>query len=223
MKHGLMALPYPLNALEPVMSQETLVYHYGKHHQTYINKLNELILWTEYEEMSLEDIIKNASGWIFNNAAQIWNHNLFWKSFASPENNTSLNFLQASYNTSRGSLLSSQDTSLNSLLPGEKKLQELAQMIDTSFWSFEEFQAKFKAESLARFGSGWTWLVQKWDTLEIYSTSNAENPLTLGWVALLWLDVWEHSYYIDYRNDRWAFVDNFWKIVDWEVVAQRVV
>ena len=197
MQHELITLPYSLNALEPVMSQETLEYHYGKHHKTYVTKLNELIAGTKFENMSLEDIIKNASGWIFNNAAQIWNHNLFWNSFTSPQENTSFDKLQSNNN-------------------------KLFQLTVSNFGSFEAFQEKFKAEALARFGSWWTWLVQKWDTLEIYSSPNAENPLTLGWEALLGIDVWEHSYYIDYRNDRWAFVDNFWKIIDWDIVSRRV-
>ncbi|MCH8518265.1 superoxide dismutase [Candidatus Gracilibacteria bacterium] len=192
MKHELIALPYSLDALEPVMSKETLEYHYGKHHQTYVNKLNELIVGTEFEDMPLEDIIKKSSGGIFNNAAQIWNHNLFWESF-NPQSS-----------------------------PLDKTNSKLAIMIDQSFGSFEDFQVKFKAGALSRFGSGWTWLVQKGETLEIYSSPNAENPLTLGGEALLGLDVWEHSYYIDYRNDRGTFVDNFWKIVDWTKVEAKL-
>ena len=199
MKHELIGLPYAKNALEPVISEETLNFHYAKHHQAYVTKLNELQAWTEFEDMNLEEIIKKSSEWIFNNAAQIWNHNLFWTSFT---------------NTTES------DTSLNSLLQGEMKLQDL---VNKSFWSFDDMKAKFKTESLGRFGSGWVWLVQKWDELEIYSTPNAENPLTEGWIALLGCDVWEHSYYIDYRNDRGAFVDNFWKIIDWNVVEGRVM
>ena len=193
MKHELVSLPYAKNTLEPIMSEETLSFHYDKHHLAYVNKLNELQTWTEFENMNLEKIIKNSSGGIFNNAAQIWNHNLFWNSFCQP--------------------------SLNSLPGGETKLHKL---IETSFGSLENLKEKFKAESLGRFGSGWVWLVQKWETLEIYSTPNAENPLTEGGTALLGCDVWEHSYYIDYRNDRGAFIDNFWKIVDWDKVAERL-
>lgn len=190
MHYTLMSLPYEKNALDPYMSQETLEYHYGKHHQAYVNKLNELLAWTRFESFDLEDIIKNSQGAIFNNAAQIWNHNLFWNTLK-----------------------------INN---GQKPSGKLAEMIQQSFWSYEEFQIKFKAESLSRFGSGWAWLVQKWETLEIYSSPNAENPLTLWGEALLGLDVWEHSYYIDYRNDRAKFVDNFWSIVDWEVVSSRL-
>lgn len=192
MKHELIKLPYALDALSPVMSQETLEYHYWKHHQAYVTKINELIAWTEYEEMLLEDIIKKSSGAIFNNAAQIWNHNFFWNSLISP-------------------------TEDPITLP-----TQLEKHIIESFGDFNSFRQKFKSEALGRFWSGWVWLVQKWSTLSIYSSVNAENPLTLGWVTLLWLDVWEHSYYIDYRNDRGAFVDNFWKIVDWEKIESRL-
>lgn len=190
MKHELMQLPYAMDSLEPYMSAETLEYHYGKHHLAYINKLNELQTGTNFENMELEEIITNSEGWVFNNAAQIWNHNLFWNSlkvnnWATPE-------------------------------------WRLAEMIDTSFGSLEAMKEKFLTESLGRFGSGWVWLVQKGDTLEIYSTPNAENPLTEWGEALLGCDVWEHSYYIDYRNDRGWFINNFWNIVDWDVVGSRV-
>lgn len=195
MKHELIQLPYATNALEPFMSQETLEYHYWKHHLAYVNKLNELQEGTEFADIDLEEIIQKSSGGIFNNAAQIWNHNLFWNTF-SPHP-TPL--------PKRGETAS-----------------KLTQMIDTSFGSFEEMKAKFKAESLGRFWSGWVWLVQKGDSLEIYSTPNAENPLTEGGTALLGCDVWEHSYYIDTRNDRGQYIENFWNIVDWEVVEGRI-
>lgn len=190
MKHTLIELGYEKSALEPYMSAETLKYHYGKHHLAYVNKLNELIVGTEFADMSLEDIIKKSSGGIFNNAAQIWNHDLFWTSLKVNDG----------------------------MLP----TGNLAEMIDASFGSLEAMKEKFLGESLGRFGSGWVWLVQKDDTLEIYSTPNAENPLTLWGEALLGLDVWEHSYYIDYRNDRGGFVNNFWNIVDWNVVSDRL-
>lgn len=191
MKHELMKLPYDMNVLEPYMSSETLEYHYGKHHLAYVNKLNELQEGTEFESMNLEEIITKSSGGVFNNAAQIWNHNLFWNSLkvnngANPEG-------------------------------------KLAEMIDSSFGSLENMKQKFLTESLGRFGSGWVWLVQKGDALEIYSTPNAENPLTEGGEALLGCDVWEHSYYIDYRNDRGGFINNFWNIVDWDAVAARLI
>lgn len=190
MQHTLISLPYEKNALEPFMSRETLEYHYGKHHLAYVNKLNELQEGTEFENMSLEEIITSSSGWIFNNAAQIWNHNLFWESLKVN----------------------------GGALPSGK----LSDMIEASFGSIDAMKEKFLAESLGRFGSGWVWLVQKWDSLEIYSTPNAENPLTEGWDALLGCDVWEHSYYIDTRNDRAKYIENFWNIVDWDVVSGRL-
>jgi len=191
MKHELISLPFSIDALEPYMSSETLEFHYGKHHLTYVNTLNTLIEGSEFEDMSLEDIITKSQGKIFNNAAQIWNHNLFW-------------------NTLR----------VNSGATPEWKLSE---MINESFGSFEEMKTEFKNASLGRFGSGWVWLVQKWKSLEIYSTPNAENPLTEWWETLLGCDVWEHSYYIDTRNDRGQYIENFWNIVDWEVVEERLV
>lgn len=190
MKHELMELPFEKSALEPYMSTETLEYHYGKHHNTYVSTLNTLIEWTEFEDKNLEDIITSSEGKIFNNAAQIWNHNLFWNSLK-----------------------------LNNWSQPEWKLAEL---IERSFWSFEKMKEEFKTQSLGRFGSGWVWLVQKDDTLEIYSTPNAENPLTEGGAAILGCDVWEHSYYIDTRNDRGQYIENFWNIVDWETVSQRI-
>lgn len=190
MTHTLKALPYAYDSLAPYMSQETLEYHHDKHHQAYVTALNTLIEGTEFADMSLEDIIRNSEGKIFNNAAQIWNHDLFWDTLKINEGAT----------------------------PSGKLLE----MIESSFGSFDEMKAKFKAESLGRFGSGWVWLVEKDNTLEIYSSPNAENPLTLGGRALLGCDVWEHSYYIDTRNDRGAYIENFWNIVDWEVVAARL-
>lgn len=186
-----MELPYDKNSLEPFMSQETLEFHYGKHHNAYVTTLNTLIESTEFEDKTLEEIITSSEGKIFNNAAQIWNHNLFW-------------------NTLR-------------VNDGSKPEWKLAEMIGSSFGSFEDMKEKFKAESLGRFGSGWVWLVQKDDRLEIYSTPNAENPLTEWGTALLGCDVWEHSYYIDTRNDRGQYIENFWNIVDWDVVAGRII
>ena len=146
MKHTLIELPYSLNALEPYMSSETLEYHHGKHHLAYVNKLNELIAGSQFEDMSLEDIIKNSSGGVFNNAAQIWNHNLFWNTLKIND--------------------------------GAQPTGKLLGMIEQSFGGIEQMKEVFKNESLGRFGSGWVWLVQKGESLEIYSTPNAENPLT---------------------------------------------
>jgi Fe-Mn family superoxide dismutase len=185
-----MNLPYATDALQPYMSVETLEYHYGKHHLAYVNKLNELLTGTEFETMTLEELITDFSGPIFNNAAQIWNHNLFWNTLK-----------------------------INN---GARPSWKLAEMIEASFGSIEEMKAAFKAQSLGRFGSGWVWLVQRWDALEIYSSPNAENPLTLWGDVLLGCDIWEHAYYIDTRNDRGAYIENFWNIVDWEVVTGRI-
>lgn len=188
--HSLMKLPYETNTFEPYMSAETLEFHHGKHHLAYVNKLNELLAGTEFENMTLEELITDFSWPIFNNAAQIWNHNLFWNTLK-----------------------------INNWETPEWKL---ADMIESSFGSFDEMKAQFKTESLGRFGSGWVWLVQKGEKLEIYSSPNAENPLTLWGDVLLGCDVWEHSYYIDTRNDRGAYIENFWNIVDWNVVNNRI-
>ncbi len=188
MKHELPALPYALDALAPTLSQETLEYHYGKHHQTYVTNLNNLIPGTEFEAMSLEDIIMKSSGGVFNNAAQVWNHTFYW----------------------------------NCLSPngGGAPTGALAAAIDAKFGSFEEFKKQFNQSGATNFGSGWTWLVKNADgSLEIFNTSNAGTPMTSGKQALLTLDVWEHAYYIDYRNARPKYLETMWQIVNWDFVA----
>ncbi|MGB8145294.1 MAG: Fe-Mn family superoxide dismutase [Chromatiaceae bacterium] len=188
MKHELPALPYALDALAPTLSQETLEYHYGKHHQTYVTNLNNLIPGTEFEAMSLEDIIMKSSGGVFNNAAQVWNHTFYW----------------------------------NCLSPngGGAPTGALAAAIDAKFGSFEEFKKLFNQSGATNFGSGWTWLVKNADgSLEIFNTSNAGTPMTSGKQALLTLDVWEHAYYIDYRNARPKYLETMWQIVNWDFVA----
>lgn len=187
MEHKLPALPYTSDALQPVISKETIEYHYGKHHQTYVNNLNKLISGTEFEDMSLEDIIKQSSGGIFNNAAQVFNHNFYWKCM-QPNG-------------------------------GGEATGRLAELIDKNFGSFAAFKEKFTATGIAAFGSGWTWLVKNTDgSLSIESTGNAANPLTEGKIPLLTCDVWEHAYYIDYRNARASYVEKFWDIVNWDFV-----
>jgi Fe-Mn family superoxide dismutase len=191
MTHRLPELPYAKNALEPYMSAETLEYHYGKHHQTYVDNLNKLIAGTEFENLSLEDIIKRSSGGLFNNAAQVWNHTFFW----------------------------------NCLSPngGGAPSGKLAEAIDKAFGSFEQFRERFTQTALTTFGSGWAWLVKNADgSLDIVSTSNAGTPMTDGRQALLTCDVWEHAYYIDYRNARAKFLENFWNIVNWDFVAKNL-
>ncbi len=188
MEHTLPELPYSKDALEPHISAETLEYHYGKHHQTYVTNLNKLIPGTEFEDMSLEDIIRKSSGGIFNNAAQVWNHTFYWNCL-SPNGGGA---------------------------PGG----DLAAAIDKAFGSFEEFKNQFSQTAITTFGSGWAWLVRNADgSLALVSTSNAGCPLTTDQTPLLTCDVWEHAYYIDYRNARPQYVEHFWNLVNWDFVA----
>jgi Fe-Mn family superoxide dismutase len=189
MEHKLPELPYAMDALEPHISRETLEYHYGKHHKTYVDNLNKLTPGTEFENMSLEDIIKKSSGGIFNNAAQIWNHSFYW----------------------------------NCLNPkGGEPAGALADAINKSFGSIDEFKQKFSQTAITTFGSGWGWLVKNaGGDLEIVSTSNAGCPLTDDKTPLLTCDVWEHAYYIDYRNARPKYVEAYWKLVNWNFVENN--
>lgn len=183
-------LPYALDALAPTISKETLEYHYGKHHQAYVNNLNNLTKDTEFASMSLEDVILKSSGGIFNNAAQIWNHTFYWHCL----------------------------TPKSSGQPSGK----LAEAINAKFGSFDEFKKLFSQSAITCFGSGWAWLVQNQDgSIEIINTSNAGTPMKEGKKALLTCDVWEHAYYIDYRNLRPSYVENFWKLVNWDFVASQ--
>lgn len=189
-QHKLPELPYGENALEPHISAETIQYHYGKHHATYVDKLNDLIKNTEFESDSLEDIIRKSSGGVFNNAAQVWNHSFYWNCL-NPDADGK---------------------------PGSK----LAAAIDNGFGSFTAFKEKFSESAVGNFGSGWTWLVKSTDgNLEIVNTSNAGNPMTDGKYPLLTCDVWEHAYYIDYRNARPKYIEAFWHLVNWDFVAQN--
>jgi Fe-Mn family superoxide dismutase len=186
------SLPYANDALAPYISAETLEFHAGKHHQTYVDNLNKLVAWTEFENQSLEDVIKNSTGGIFNNAAQIWNHTFYFDSLA-PATSAPIS-----------------DT--------------MTQAIVAKWGSFESFQAEFNKVALATFGSGWAWLVRKSDgSLDIVSTSNAATPLTGEDIPLLTCDVWEHAYYIDYRNARAKYLENFWYVVNWTKVEERFV
>ncbi|KLV10732.1 MULTISPECIES: superoxide dismutase [Fe] [Photobacterium] len=192
MAFELPALPYAINALEPHISQETLEYHHGKHHNTYVVKLNGLIEGTELENQSLEEIIKTSTGGVFNNAAQIWNHTFYWHCL-SPNG-------------------------------GGEPTGEVADAIVKAFGSFEEFKAKFTDAAINNFGSSWTWLVKKADgSLDIVNTSNAGTPLTEeGVTPVLTVDLWEHAYYIDYRNLRPDYMSAFWALVNWEFVAKNL-
>ena len=188
MTHKLPELPYDLDALQPHISKETLEYHYGKHHNAYVTNINNLIPGTEFEDLSLEDIIKKApAGGIFNNAAQVWNHSFYWNCL-SPNGGGE---------------------------PGGKLLEA----INKSFGSFDEFKSQFTKSAVTNFGSGWTWLVKGENRLEIINTSNAGTALTSGKTALLTCDVWEHAYYVDYRNARPQYVEAFWNLVNWNFVA----
>ncbi|CQI88383.1 superoxide dismutase [Yersinia rohdei] len=191
MSFELPALPYAQNALEPHISAETLEYHYGKHHNTYVVNLNNLIKDTEFAGKTLEEIIKTSSGGIFNNAAQVWNHTFYWHCL-SPNG-------------------------------GGEPTGKVAEAINKYFGSFAEFKAQFTDAAVKNFGAGWTWLVKKADgTLAIVSTSNAATPLTTQDKPLLTVDVWEHAYYIDYRNARPKYLENFWALVNWSFVEKNL-
>jgi Fe-Mn family superoxide dismutase len=190
MTHQLPPLPYAPEALQPHMSKETLEFHHGKHHLTYVNKLNELIKGTEFENASLEDIVRKSTGAIFNNGAQHWNHSFFWQCL-SPKGG------------------------------GEPK-GELGKALAEGFGGFEGFKKQFTEAAIGRFGSGWAWLCcDEHGKLAVISTGNAENPLQKNQTPLLVCDVWEHAYYIDYRNARADFVAAFWKLVNWEFVQSN--
>ena len=190
----LIALPYAPEALEPVISKETVDYHYGKHLQTYVDNLNKLIVGTEYEAMTLEKIVASSQGAIFNNAGQILNHNLYFTQFA-PEKE----------------LVSEGMTEL-----------AIMKAIVRDFGSFEAFQAEFEQKGVSLFGSGWVWLAADKDgKLVITQEPNAGNPITKGLKPLLTMDVWEHAYYIDYRNRRAAHLHALWQIINWNEIERR--
>ncbi len=191
MSFELPVLPYGKSALEPYISAETIEYHYGKHHQTYVTNLNNLIKGTQFENKSLEEIVRSSDGGIFNNAAQVWNHTFYWHCL-SPN-------------------------------AGGEPSGVIAEAINASFGSFAEFKQQFNDAAAKNFGSGWTWLVKKADgKLAIINTSNASTPLTTTDKPLLTIDVWEHAYYIDCRNARVKYIDNFWSLVNWKFVAENL-
>ncbi len=190
MAYELPALPYAQDALAPHISEETLGFHHGKHHQTYVTNLNNLVPGTDLEGLSVEELVMKASGGVFNNAAQVWNHTFYW----------------------------------NSLSPngGGEAEGELAAAINAKFGSFAEFKEAFTKCAVTTFGSGWAWLVKNADgSLELVSSSNAGCPLTEGQTPLLTCDVWEHAYYIDYRNARPKYLEAFWALVNWEFAAKN--
>ena len=184
-------LPYARDALAPHISAETIDFHYGKHHQTYVTNLNNQIKGTEFDNLDLEAIIRKAQGGMFNNAAQVWNHTFYW----------------------------------NCLSPGGggEPGGKLGDAINAAFGSFTAFKEQFTNTALTTFGSGWAWLVQRQDgSLALVSTPNAATPLTGTDKALLTCDVWEHAYYIDYRNARAKYVEAFWNLVNWDFVAAQM-
>ena len=190
MEHTLPALPYAMDALQPHISKETLEFHYGKHHQAYATNLNNLIKGTEFENATLEEIVKKSSAGIFNNAAQVWNHTFYW----------------------------------NCMKPngGGAPTGALAAAINAKWGSFDNFKAEFTKSCVGNFGSGWTWLVKRQDgSVDIVNTSNAATPLTGADKPLMTCDVWEHAYYIDYRNLRAKYVEIFWLLVNWDFVAKN--
>jgi superoxide dismutase, Fe-Mn family len=191
MAHELPPLPYAKDALAPHISAETLEFHHDKHHATYVTNLNKLIAGTEFEDLSLEEIVKKApAGGIFNNAAQVWNHTFYFNCMG-PDG-------------------------------GGEPSGALADAINKAFGSFAEFKDKFNASGAGNFGSGWTWLVKNADgSVEIVNTSNAATPLTGDQVPLMTADVWEHAYYIDYRNARPKYLEAFWNVVNWDFVARN--
>ncbi|MAZ39788.1 MAG: superoxide dismutase [Fe] [Legionellales bacterium] len=183
-------LPYDKNALMPHISEETIEFHYGKHHQAYVNNLNNLVTGTEFENKSLEDIICSSSGGIFNNAAQIWNHTFYWHSLTP--NST------------------------------EAPSGSLKSAIEKQYGSISEFKHAFTKSATSLFGSGWTWLVKDADgNLDIVNTSNADCPLTENLIPLFTCDVWEHAYYIDVRNARPKYLENFWEIINWQFAEEN--
>ncbi|MBV1908829.1 MAG: superoxide dismutase [Fe] [Kangiellaceae bacterium] len=191
MSFELPALPFEMDALEPHISKETLEYHYGKHHQAYVTKLNDGIKGTEFENATLEEIVEKSEGGIFNNAAQVWNHTFYWNCLAANA--------------------------------GGEPTGEIAEAFNASFGSFAEFKQQFSASAATLFGSGWAWLVQNSEgKLEIVQEVNAGNPMTSGLKPILTCDVWEHAYYVDYRNARPSYIESFWKLVNWEFVNSQL-
>jgi Fe-Mn family superoxide dismutase len=191
MSFTLPPLPYAKDALVPHMSAETFDYHYGKHHQAYLNKLNELVAGKPEEHKSLEELIRTTEGALFNQAAQVWNHTFFW----------------------------------NSMRPhgGGQPTGAIADAINRDFGSFDKFRADFTAAAVGRFGSGWAWLVREGDKLAVTSTANADTPLRDGKRCILTLDVWEHAYYIDYRNARPNFINAFFDhLVNWDFANENL-
>jgi len=190
MQHVLPPLPYPEHALAPVLSAETLAYHYGKHHRAYVDKLNELTRAPSLSDLSLDQLVRGQTGVLFNQAAQVWNHTFYWRCMSPAR-------------------ISAPPALVNA--------------IANDLGSWASFEERFKTAASEQFGSGWAWLVRGLSgKLEIVTTDNADNPLRSGATPLLTCDVWEHAYYIDYRNERKRYVEAWWNIVDWQFVARQL-
>ncbi len=191
MEYRLIDLPFEKNALEPAISAETLEYHHSKHHQGYVNNLNRLIKGTKFEDMHLDEIIKHANGATFNNAAQVFNHDFYFKGLSSNKSEPS---------------------------------SRLMELIERDFGSLEVLKKIFLETATGLFGSGWIWLsLNDGEMLEIESYSNADNPILKGHTPLMTCDVWEHAYYIDYRNVRADYLEKWWSLINWDFVSQKLV
>ena len=190
MEHKLPELPWAQDALLPHISPETLEYHYGKHHNAYVTKLNAGIKGTNFENSTLEEIILGSEGGLFNNAAQVWNHTFYWNCLAPK---------------SRGAATGA-----------------IADKITAKWGSFDKFKEEFSNAAATNFGSGWTWLVEANGELEIFNTVNADLPMKHNKKALLTVDVWEHAYYVDYRNARPKYIEGFWALVNWDFVNKNL-
>ncbi len=182
-------LPYNKKALSPYISEQTLDFHYGKHHKGYVDKLNVQIQGQSFDRASLEEIVKNSRGGLFNLSAQAWNHEFYWNCLSAPGQNP---------------------------IPAELK-----NTLEKNFGSIENFQSQFTKTAIAHFGSGWAWLVRENSQLKIISTHDADTPLVHNTVPLMTCDVWEHAYYLDYQNNRAKYVENFWKLVNWNFIYQN--
>ena len=189
--YQLINLPFGASELEPVISAETIALHHGKHLATYVNNLNNLLPGSEFENLPLEEIVAKAKGAIFNNAGQILNHNLYFEQLQAPSDDN-------------------------------HPVGALATAIDEQFGSFEAFKEKFTAAAVTLFGSGWAWLASDTDgKLHILQMANADNPVTKGFKPLMTMDVWEHAYYVDYRNRRPDHIAAMWQLLNWQVIDRR--
>jgi Fe-Mn family superoxide dismutase len=193
MKFVLPELPYAQNALEPYISAKTLSFHYGKHHKAYVDNLNGLVEGNDFANMPMEDIIAKADGKVFNNAAQAWNHTFYWYCMAAPSEGENM------------------------------PTGEIAAALDDSFGGYDKFREQFTEVGKTHFGSGWAWLAAtEGGKLEIIGMHDANTPVKDGHTPLLALDVWEHAYYLDYQNARPDYIEAFWKVVNWDFVAERL-